>query len=110
MWYLLLTRSATRHNALQHVMFAEQKKAQNLLKRAYKAHRRGQTKLARRLFAIARRAKRKAKQYDLLDLCLTGWNQHTSEPTDMLEELEALRRSLSEMHGEFADFCQQHGL
>lgn len=97
--------------SIEHIMFIlEKTRAQKLLKKAHKVNRRGKRKLATYLFAIARRAMKDAKEYDLLDLCLTGWNQHTDEPTEELNELEALRRSLSDMHGEFTDFCNQHGL
>ncbi len=92
-------------------MSTEQKKADNLLKKAYNAHRRGQTTLARRLFAIARCAMKDAKEYDLLDTEIGP--QIQNDGRDMTEELESLYWKgiyLYQLYGKFTDFCKQHGL
>lgn len=89
-------------------LLSETSRANKMLKKAHDAHRRGQTALARHLFAIARRAIRYAKEYDLLELFLTGWNQHTTEPTNELESLYWKEVYLYQLYSLFKDFCEKH--
>jgi hypothetical protein len=89
-------------------LLSETSRAKKMLKKAHDAHRRGQTALAKHLFAIARRTIRYAKEYDLLELFLTGWNQHTTEPTDELESLYWKEVYLYQLYGLFKDFCEKH--
>jgi hypothetical protein len=94
--------------AYKHVMFIlERTRAQKLLKKAFKVHRSGKKALARRLFAIARRAIRYAKEYDLLEMTIGDWYQYrTQEPSDMLDELSLINGYLYHEYGKFNHLCQ----
>ena len=89
----------------------EETRAQKLLKKAHKVNRRGKRKVATYLFAIARRAMKDAKEYDLLDTEIGPQIQNNGQ--DMTEELESLYWKgiyLYQRYGEFTDFCQKHRL
>jgi hypothetical protein len=92
-------------------MSTEISNARKLLKKAFKVHNRGQKALARRLFAIARRAMRDAKKYDLLDTEIGP--QSSNYGYDLSEELESLYWKgiyLYELYGKFKQLCHQYGV